>query len=83
MMNKFAYYPEDQNICHYLYIGDDGKVAYEQYSIDQELMTDSLDDLSETEKREWLLKAYEAEEKMVDEEDFLDAFTEHFDIEDS
>lgn len=80
IMNKYAYYPENENICHYIYVDDSGNASYEQYSIDNELMTESLDDLSQKDKQEWLMKAYDAEEQLVNEEKFLEKFTEYFDI---
>lgn len=80
-MRKISYYPEGEDICHYLYIDDNGNAAYEQYSIEKELLTDHLNNLSESEKEEWLSKAYEIDEEIVNsEEEFASHFLSSFDV---
>lgn len=80
-MKKIAYYPEDENVCHYIYMDGEGNAAYEQYSIDKEMLTDHLNNLSDEEKEEWLCNAYEVEEEMAgSEEEFVDQFINFFDV---
>ena len=80
-MQKYAYYSPMDDSCHYLYMDGEGNAAYERYSINEEMLTDHLDNLSDEQKEEWLLKAYDAEEQMFEsEEQFLDEFIKYFDL---
>lgn len=80
-MRKLAYYSPVDDVCHYLYIDDEGNAAYERYDISKEMQTDHLNNLSEEEMEQWLGDAYGAEEEiMEDEELFLNEFIKYFEV---
>ena len=80
-MRKLSFYSPLEDVCHYLYIDDEGNAAYERYDINKELQTDHLNNLSEEAMEEWLSNAYEAEEEeLEDEETFLNEFIKYFDV---